>query len=309
MRVAVTGGTGFVGAALLETLVERKAEIVALARDPARIRRREDVEIVVGDLENDEALKELAARADIFIHLAGVTHARTREVFHRVNVGGARRAAIAAKNAGAKFIHISSLSARKPDVSPYAASKAESETAVASVFGDNGWRALRLPAIYGPHDQATLPYFKLVKSGFALEPATTPPARASLLFVDDAAAAIAASANTPGGTVYDVGDDAEPDGREWRAIGQILGEVMGSQTRFIRVPRGLVATFHAISRASDKALGRIPSVREGQINEFFHPDWVARDNLLSTACDWRPATSLKEGFEKTVRWYQENGLL
>ena len=47
----------------------------------------------------------------------------------------------------------------------------------------------------------------------------------------------------------------------------------------------------------------------GNFLQFADPDWVARDNLLSAACGWRPETPLKEGFAKTACWYQEHGLL
>jgi len=71
----------------------------------------------------------------------------------------------------------------------------------------------------------------------------------------------------------------------------------------------VIAAYHGLVRAAESALGRTPSVREGQINEFFHADWVARDNLLSAVGPWRPKTPLKEGFAKTACWYQEHGLL
>ena len=309
MRIALTGGTGFVGAALIDLLLAQGHEVVALARDPAKLARADDVAVVKGDLDNEEALGKIAQNADVFMHLAGVTHARKEDDYRAVNVDGAARAANAARVAGAKFVHISSMSARAPEVSPYARSKRESEDAVREASGANPWLALRLPAIYGPGDLVTLPFFKLVKSGLALEPKTEPPARASILYVSDAADAILAAANDAApGAVYEVGDE-RPEGHAWSEIGAILGEAFGKPPRSIRVPRPVIAAYHGTVRAVEGALGRTPSVRAGQINEFFHPDWVAREQLLSLETPWRPAISLKEGFAKTIRWYQDNGLL
>ncbi|MEO1137404.1 MAG: NAD(P)-dependent oxidoreductase, partial [Pseudomonadota bacterium] len=305
-KAAVTGGTGFVGAALIGCLLDRGWSVSALARDPDRLPYKEQVEAVPGALEDDTALTRLADGADIFFHLAGVTHARRADDYMRANVVGAKNAATAAAAAGARMVHASSLSARKPEVSPYAASKRQSETAVAEAGGD--WLALRLPAIYGPRDMATLPFFKLVKAGFALAPKTATPARASIIFVSDVAAALLAAADVPGGRVYEVGDD-QPEGHSWRQIGEILAGVLGRPARAIAVPRPVIATYHGVVRMTEGALGRTPSVREGQINEFFHPDWVARDNLFSDAAIWRPETPLQEGFAKTARWYQEHDLL
>lgn len=308
-RIAVTGGTGFIGAVLIDQLLENGFNVRAMARNAARVKKRDAIEIVEGSLDDDGALARLADGADAFLHLAGETHAPTEQDYARINVAGAARAAAAAANAGARFVHVSSLSARKPDASPYARSKFDSEQAIADASAGNEFIALRLPAIYGPGDLVTLPYFKMLKSGFAFEPATEVPARATLLYVDDAASAIraAASAGAPG-RVYEVEDD-EPEGRAWSDIGKTLAAVYGGSSMAIRIPKPAITLVHEGMRAADTLFGKTPSIRQGQVNELFHPDWVARDNLFGAATGWRPRTPLKEGFAKTVRWYQEQGLL
>lgn len=308
-RVAVTGGTGFIGAALIDQLLSEGVAVRALARDPKRLKRAGDIEAIEGSLENEAALAALAEGADAFLHLAGETHARTEQDYARINVDGAAAAARAAAKAGARFVHASSLSARQPETSPYARSKYESERAVRSASGSNGFLALRLPAIYGPGDLVTLPYFKLLKSGFAFEPATAAPARASLLYVEDAAGAIitAARRGAPG-LVYDVGDERE-GGRAWSEIGRVLGETIGLNPMALKIPKPAVTLLHEGVRAAESIFGMSPSVRQGQVNELFHPDWVARENLFNAAAGWSPKTPLHEGFAKTVRWYQEQGLL
>lgn len=309
MKAAVTGGGGFVGGALIDLLLEQGYDVAALIRDPSRVDFDTRVEIVEGDLANADALNEIARTADVFIHLAGVTFPRNDALYESVNVEGAKRAAAIAAKAGAKFVHASSMSAREPGVSPYAHSKCMSETAVAEGSGENPWVALRLPAIYGPGDTATLPFFKLVKAGFALAPRTDPPARASLLYVRDAARALLAAAREPvAGAVYEVGDET-PAGREWLEIGRALGNIMNKKVKSIAAPRPAVAMFHNISRLGASITGKTPDIRTGQVNEFFHPDWSARENLFANAVNWRPETPLAEGLEQTVRWYRENALL
>lgn len=307
--IAVTGGTGFIGAALIDQLLQQGARVRALARDPGRLKRAGAVETVEGSLESEDALDALARGAGALLHLAGETHAKTEQDYARINVDGARRAAAAAAKAGARFVHASSLSARQPETSPYARSKFESERSVAAASGANQFLALRLPAIYGPGDLVTLPYFKLLKSGFAFEPATSTPARASILYVEDAASAIIAAATRGApGKVYDLGDD-RADGRAWSDIGQTLGEIIGNNPMALKIPKPAVALLHEGVRAAESIFGKSPSVRQGQVNELFHPDWVARENLFNTEANWSPSTPLPEGFAKTVRWYQEQGLL
>ncbi len=308
-RIAVTGGTGFIGAALIDQLIAQGFSVRALARNAKRVKRGAEIDIIEGDLQNEAALARLADGSDVFLHLAGETHAQSEQDYARINVIGAERAAAAAARAGARFVHASSLSARQPETSPYARSKFDSEKAVADASAGNQFLALRLPAIYGPGDLVTLPYFKLLKSGFAFEPATDRPARASLLFVEDAASAfIAAAARGEAGRVYEVEDDTA-EGRAWSDIGKTLSGVFGNSAMALRIPKPAVALLHEGVRAAESIFGKTPSIRQGQVNELFHPDWVARDNLFGPATGWRANTPLKEGFAKTVRWYQEQGLL
>lgn len=307
--VALTGATGFLGAALARALLGRGDTVRALARDPRGLPRSAAIVPVAGSLEDEAALAELAAGADLFIHCAGLTHARRDEDFFAVNAKGAYRAAKAASTRSGKFVHISSLAARRPSVSPYAASKRESEEAVARGAGSNPFVSLRAPAIYGPGDKATLPYFRLVKSGLAPEPAGAPPPRASILYVEDVVRAILAAADEAApGAAYEIGDDA-PEGHSWREIGEALGAALGVRPRPLPAPVWLLTAYAAAASGLSRMAGRAPMVTPGKIREFFHPDWVARDNLLSAATTWRARTPLKEGFAKTVRWYQENGLL
>ncbi|MEM9169797.1 MAG: NAD-dependent epimerase/dehydratase family protein [Pseudomonadota bacterium] len=311
--LAVTGGTGLVGGAVIDAAGKRGWTVRALARSPDKMQSRAaSLQIVKGDLANGEALDALCAGADAVVHCAGLTFARDDADYERVNVAGARAVARAAATA-ARFVHISSLSARAPELSPYAASKRASEDAVAAARAGAGAICLRLPAIYGPGDLPTLPYFKLVRAGWALEPAAKPSGRASILYVDDAADAVLTAADpafadrVPAG-VYDVGDDRE-DGRSWAEIGETLGAVFGRAPRRVPLPRPLVALRNSGAMAVARLKGDAPTARTGQTAEFFHPDWVARENLFAAAANWAPARDLRAGFEKTVQWYQDNGYL
>ncbi|NWG71863.1 MAG: SDR family NAD(P)-dependent oxidoreductase [Parvularculaceae bacterium] len=307
---AVTGGTGFLGAAIVDQLVRKGAPVRALARKPDQLRTKSGLVVPVrGALEDAAALTDLCAGAGVVIHCAGLTHARRDAEFHAVNAEGARRVAKAAAKAGARLVLISSMAARRPTVSAYAASKRAGEDLVAEAMSDAHWCALRAPAIYGPADQATLPYFRLVKSGFAPEPAAEPPPRASILYVEDVAAAVVQAADfPPANGFYEIGDE-RADGYSWREIGETLAATLGVKAARIRAPRSILEGFSALAAGSVRLFGGAPMVTPGKIAEFFHADWVARDNMLSAHSAWRPRTPLAEGFAKTVRWYKENGLL
>ena len=73
MRVVITGGAGFIGRAVVEQLVRRGDNVVALVRDPKHAKHIEHaiVELVPSNLGNQRALTELMTGADAVIHGAG----------------------------------------------------------------------------------------------------------------------------------------------------------------------------------------------------------------------------------------------
>ena len=131
--IAVTGGTGFVGRSLLPILVKQGYRVRALTRTP---REDPDIEWVQGDLASVQALERLADGADTFIHLAGLTKASHIRKLLKANSEGAANAASAARGANARrFVLVSSIAAREPQLSDYAYSKRAGERAVSAASG------------------------------------------------------------------------------------------------------------------------------------------------------------------------------
>ena len=77
MNTLVTGGTGFIGRLLLEALQRRGENLTALVRSPEKgaAFAAEGARIVVGDLEDNEALDSATRGQDRIYHLAGAVKA------------------------------------------------------------------------------------------------------------------------------------------------------------------------------------------------------------------------------------------
>ena len=64
MKVALIGGTGFVGSALLDELLQRGHEVVALARDPKKYAPRAGLTVVQADVQDAQQVRQAVAGCD-----------------------------------------------------------------------------------------------------------------------------------------------------------------------------------------------------------------------------------------------------
>lgn len=123
MHVFLTGGTGFIGQAVVRAMSERGWKVSALVRDvdsdPSRWLAQQGVALVAGDVMKPECLAEAMAGCDVVLHNAGVyefgPNQALAERMRAVNVQGTDNVLNASKAAGiARVIHVSSAVALGP---------------------------------------------------------------------------------------------------------------------------------------------------------------------------------------------------
>jgi uncharacterized protein YbjT (DUF2867 family) len=149
-RVFVTGGSGFVGSAVIAELLARGHDVTALVnRRPLQASDR--ITPVRGELSDPASLDRATANADAVIHLVGIIMERPRQgvTFERVHVQGTRAVVDAAKRAGIKrYVHMSALGSRPNAVSQYHRTKHQAEEYVRASGLD--YTILRPSMIHGP---------------------------------------------------------------------------------------------------------------------------------------------------------------
>ncbi|SEB30171.1 Nucleoside-diphosphate-sugar epimerase [Streptomyces melanosporofaciens] len=103
MRVLLTGGTGYIGAAVLDRLISGGHQVTAVVRSPekAELVRAKGTEPAVADLADGDALEELAAASDGVIHVASPGD-ETSATVDEVAVTSFLRAL---RNTGRPFVH------------------------------------------------------------------------------------------------------------------------------------------------------------------------------------------------------------
>jgi len=309
-RVALTGATGFLGKHVLDSLVAGGYNVRALTRREQA--SRESVDWVRGDLTDPAALAALVKRSDMVIHVAGLTKALTRSEFFEVNRDGTERLLRASRDAGIKrFIHISSLAAREPQLSHYAASKAAAESLVL----DRAWPFERLvirpPGIYGPGDMEILKV--LIATKYAILPAPgSAKNRFSMIHGLDLARGIVTSLDVKDfNHVHAVEmDDGHKGGYTIKDVAQALTEGTDSkQTKVLAIPRTLLMAIGGINLMISKATGNAPMLTPAKANELCHEDWAVKDILRWQPEGWHAEFDLPSGMKNTIEWYRQQYLL
>jgi len=296
---AVTGATGFVGPHLVAALARHGWKLRLLIRrwTPLPSLAGVEADIVWGDLSDEASLKALVQGADAVVHAAGLIKARRPAEFDAVNRDGTIRLSALAPDL--PLLLLSSLAAREPQLSSYAASKRAAEEVVARRAGP--WVAVRAPAVYGPGDRETLAYFKMARHGFALQP-DRPSARLSLIHVEDLAEGVALALDRPPPSgVYEI-DDGHPGAYTHADMAAAAALALGRPVRPVRVGQGAMRLVAGLNRLRPGAQILSPE----KVRELFHPDWTVHEPRLAGL----PVRfGLAEGFRDTICWYRAHGWL
>jgi len=301
MTLAITGATGFVGAATLDEALDQGRTVRALTRKPQE--PRDGVSWVSGTLDDEAALRELCEGADAVIHIAGLTNTPDIAAFEAANVAGTARMIAAAKEAGVKrFVFVSSLSARQPDLSAYGASKARAEELVQASKLD--WTIVRPPGVYGPRDVDYLEMFRTARWGFVPLP---PGGASSIIHVSDLARLLIALADKKAlKTIYEP-DDGRVGGWSHKELAQAIAQAVGRRSVFApHLPRPILS----IAASADRLVrGDKAKLTADRVGYMAHPNWVARSDRAVPGEIWEPRVSGEEGLKSTAEWYRQQGWL
>lgn len=274
----VTGGSGFVGGALIRRLVRDGWSVRALARSDRAAQAVEDAgaQAVRGDLDDVEAMRRGCDGAEVFHHAAAkVEDFGDPAEFERVTVQGTRSALRAAREAGVRrFVHVgteAALMAGQPLVNvdesaplrpdspaPYPWSKAKAEQAVRDANGDGLETVVVRPRfVWGKGDTTLLPAIvSMVRAGkFAWIGGGTHLTATTHVDNTVEGLVLGAERGRPGG-VYFVTDGEPVVFREF--VGDLI-RTQGVEPPTRSVPLGVAKAVAAASEGSWKLLRRTSS--------------------------------------------------
>ncbi|MCO6440571.1 MAG: NAD(P)-dependent oxidoreductase [Nitrococcus mobilis] len=298
--VALTGATGFIGGALCQPLVQAGWRVRALARRPPGRVLASEIEWIRGDLNDTAALRRLVADADSVIHCAGAVRGRSLKVFERVNVHGSERLLRTARGESrcARFLFMSSLAAREPTLSWYAASKRHAEEVLQQQSGALALTIFRPTAVYGPGDRELSLLFLLLRHGLLPVPGNQQ-ARLTLLHVHDLVTAVLRwlDSSPPATGTFEL-HDGRAGGYSWQTIAAIAARVQGRPVRLLHLPYTGLTLAAAVNLRLARWLGYQPMLTPGKLRELRHPDWICDNDALAATLGWRPRIDLEYAMRK-----------
>ncbi len=319
--IAVTGGTGFVGSHLVDTLCAAGITPRVLVRDSGSPRwiGGNPVEWVPGSLEDTAALERLVAGAGTVFHLAGVLRASSEAEFDRGNRGGTGFLVDALRGAApeARMIQVSSLAAVGPSAEPagvgpeaepspiswYGRSKLAAESEVRRL-GDGSWVIVRPPAIYGPRDTDIFEFFRMAGRGLVALPAGE--RWVTVAWAGDVVRAVIAAAGGRPGRVFHLGEAAP------MLMETLISRLCGAgdvRCRVLHIPPFAVTGAGAFGSFLHRVgWRRLPLTRD-KARELLARHWTARtaDSMSELGID--RLTTFADGAARSWVWYRDQGWL
>ncbi len=275
MKLAVTGASGFIGAALCRRLSAEGHQVIAAARSTGSLRLTDEAAVV---------------------HLAGLAHRKgaASGELQRVNVDLAREVGNAAAASGAHMIFMSSIKVHgeecdEPlaDTSPfnpqdeYAASKMRAEQALRAI-GALRLTVIRPPLVYGPGVKANfLSLLSALARGWPL-PFASISNRRSFLYVENLADLILRCLR-----------DSRAPGRAYLPCD---GEPLSTPQLCLELAQALQRPARLFP-FPPRALELLPGAR--RLTRSLYADAASLQHALA----WRAPTARADGLHATARWF------
>ena len=333
-RILITGASGFIGSTISDRALELGYETWAGIRSGSSLRYLQDQRLRLIDIHYDNPEKltqqmgELVAQHgpfDAVIHVAGLTKARRKEDFDRVNYHHTRHLVESLRAAGAltgTFVLLSSLSVMGAgDEQGYAPFSEASEPHPNTAYGksklkaeqylkalDNfPWLIVRPTGVYGPRDRDYLILMKAVRSGLDVG-AGFRQQRLTFIHSQDLSEVIFKLLDK--GTRNRSFIVSDGDSYTDSAFNAIVKEVLGKK-RVIRLklPLWLVKPAALLSGKVAAVMGRTATFNSDKYLIMKQRNWLCDVTPLRDEIGFTPRWRLKEGVAMTVAWYRKEGWL
>jgi nucleoside-diphosphate-sugar epimerase len=326
----VTGGTGFIGSHLVETLIRQGTPVRCLVRSPERARFLQDLgaEIVVGSLDQPENLHEATRGTNVVYHLAGCTKSLRESEMFRINEAGcaAIARACADQRDPPRLVVVSSVAASGPaargqirvegdppaPVSIYGRSKLAGEEAAARFSAQVPTTIVRPGIVFGPRERAFAKMFRTIRLvRFHPSPGLSPPPL-SYIYVADLVEILQRAAEH--GARLPAHENGSPGlGRYFAVMGEypsyaelglLVRPMLGRPfAPVISLASPLAWCVAGVSEAVGKLRGEPQEISFDKLREALAGSWACSTAAAERDLGFSPPKTLGERLQETVDWY------
>jgi farnesol dehydrogenase len=331
MRILLTGGTGFLGRRLVESLSQGHDLRLLIRSGSSRDRFPAMTEIATGDVTDAPSLEAAAAGCDLILHAAALVKiVAPREQFDRVNVGGLENVLGAAQKAGVKrTVYVSSFIALGPTengpggvldesaeprdrtwINDYERTKTLADRRARQAIAQGVPLDVVYPGvIYGPGEltEGNIVVRHVLDLVRGKLPALIgkPTRRWNYVFVEDVVdgvrKVVESGAGGGPGRRYMLGGENVLLADFYRTI----GELTGAKIPGLRMPDLLAKAAGAAQKAWARMRGTTPQLTPDLV-EIYRHDWAYSSARAKADLGYAPHT-LHEGFTRTVAWLRSLG--
>lgn len=327
MRVAITGATGFLGKSLALWLSKQGHELYLHARSESKAESIKGLakKLIICDITDAKGIAELVADADIVINTVSNFRSAsgTPESYKEINVDGTINTFESARAANVKrFIHISTIgvlgdikecpASETTEYNPgdnYQRTKLDAELYCreqAEKGIDMELVVLRPCSMYGPGDMRMLKMFRMLKKGtFFVVGACD--ANFHAVYIDDILSGIDLAMSKQGidQEVFILGGEKYVSLKEYITT---AAHAVGSKYPWIKIPFMPMYLLSAVVEFACVPFNIEPPIFRRRV-KFYRNNRAFNIDKAKTQLGYKPTTSLKEGMDKTVEWYNSEGYL
>ncbi|MEW5951262.1 MAG: NAD-dependent epimerase/dehydratase family protein [Elusimicrobiota bacterium] len=311
MKIAVTGGTGFVGSAVVKNLTALNEKILILSRRESQS-YNPNISVLKTDYHNMENLTDNLKGCDALIHLAAALFCRSSREYFKANAVTAKNLRIAAQKTGIKkIVYVSSLAAGGPmpldaqdrtesindnPISAYGKSKLAAEKELLEFSGD--LVVLRPPIVYGPKDAGFSKIAQWVKKGIMVVPGSdrTP---FSFIYLKDLAKCVqtALYSDFPKGEKYYVCENKTYQWGEF--IEEMALQMKVKKPKMIKMPPSALYAAGFAYEVISYITKTEPVLNRDKAREAAGGKWTCSSSKWEKASGFSSWTPLREGLKET----------
>jgi len=322
--VLVTGATGFLGGHLVEVLLHRGHEVVALVRpssDVSLLSARDGVEVRLASFDEPLSLVGKLDDCAVLIHCAGGGRARGVASYYTNNTestAALRREVERSQSGPSHFILVSSLAASGPSttsqarsldhapqpLSHYGRSKAAAEALLQEQDAGCAVSILRAPMLYGPKDTRLLPMYRQVMR--RLVPLPLRPRVHSMVSGHDCARALADLVRSPPlrSAIYSLDDGTRLAPRD---LVEAIGAASGIRPWILPLPSTVLWLFAVLGEALALLRGRDALLTRDKVRDLSAEAWVCDSVRLHEVTHWQPTERFTDIAGDILQSYRNAG--